>query len=159
MSAYVYVVREINNYTSQEMERFRGGSASINGQIIGIGPTEFVHILNLSTNITFLETGPQRLILQSNEKLVAGPLSCIIVPPAYYCTVKNPIKNLEEGKQCELEHGHFDVRFHQVVTIQKRYALSQLLSVIKPLGSKSSWIIRTGMFSIRLVIAFNLMVH
>ncbi|XP_071947945.1 major vault protein-like [Antedon mediterranea] len=95
------------------MQRFGGDSISINGQMIGIGPTEFVHVLDLSTNITHLETGPQRLVLQSNEKLLAGPLSCIILPPAGYCTVKNPVKKLEEGKQCEVEHGHFDVRFHQ----------------------------------------------
>ncbi|XP_070541280.1 major vault protein-like isoform X2 [Ptychodera flava] len=81
--------------------------------IVGIGPNKFVHVLNLTTNVTGLAVGPQTLVLQTNEKLVAGPTPCVVVPPGYYCIVKDPISNYEAGKPCQLKHGHFEVRFHK----------------------------------------------
>ncbi|XP_022080631.1 major vault protein-like isoform X2 [Acanthaster planci] len=65
------------------------------------------------TNITRLEVGPQRLMLLNNEKLVAGPIPCVIVPPGHYCRVKDPMSHYEEGVQCELKHGQVEIRFYQ----------------------------------------------
>ncbi|XP_071792973.1 major vault protein-like [Asterias amurensis] len=52
-------------------------------------------------------------MLQNNEQLVAGPIPCVIVPPGHYCRIKDPMSNYEAGQQCQLKHGHIDVRFHQ----------------------------------------------
>ncbi|XP_077992028.1 major vault protein-like isoform X2 [Glandiceps talaboti] len=81
--------------------------------IVGIGPAQFIHVLNVTTNITSLEVGPKTSVLQTNEKLVAGPLPCVVIPPGHYCIVKDPISTYEEGKPCQLKHGHFEVRFHK----------------------------------------------
>ncbi|XP_071828594.1 major vault protein-like [Apostichopus japonicus] len=81
--------------------------------LVDVGPLQFVHILDMSTNITRLEVGPKKVVLQYNEKLSVGPLNLIIVPPGKYCCIKNPVKNYEVGKQCELKHGDVDVRFNQ----------------------------------------------
>ncbi|XP_063963694.1 major vault protein-like [Lytechinus pictus] len=82
-------------------------------ELIAIGPTEFVHILDITTNITHLELGPKRLMLKANQRKVAGPLPCIIIPPGHYCTIKDPIKKYKPGEPCELKHGHKEVQFHQ----------------------------------------------
>ncbi|XP_013397805.1 major vault protein alpha-like [Lingula anatina] len=80
--------------------------------IIGLPPHHFVHIIDFNTNVTKLEVGPNTVVLQSNEKLQAGPLPCIVVPPAHYCIIKDPMSNYVHGKKCELRLGYFDVRFH-----------------------------------------------
>lgn len=80
--------------------------------IIGILPQQFVHILDLTTNVTKLEVGPQSLHLQNHEELVHGPLPFITIPPGYYCVIHNPCSNYVHGKKCELRLGYLDVRFH-----------------------------------------------
>ncbi|XP_038046157.1 major vault protein-like [Patiria miniata] len=81
--------------------------------VVNIGPVEFVHILDVGTNITRLEVGPQRLMCLNNEKLEAGPIPCVIVPPGHYCRIKDPMSHYEKGQQCELKHGQVEIRFHQ----------------------------------------------
>lgn len=81
--------------------------------LVDVGPLQFVHVLDMSTNITRLEVGPQKLVLKYNETLAAGPLKLIVVPPGKYCRVKNPVKKYEPGKQCELHHGHVEVRLNK----------------------------------------------
>jgi len=84
-------------------------------KIVGILPSYYVHVLDLNTNVTTLEVGPQNLMMQDNHKLVAGPLPFIKIPPGHYCIVTNPIdrsKPLQEGKLFDLRFGHKEVRLH-----------------------------------------------
>ncbi|XP_064383731.1 major vault protein-like [Halichondria panicea] len=84
-------------------------------KIVGILPNNYVHVLDLTTNITTLEVGPANLMLRDNQKLVAGPHPFVKVPPGYYCIVKNPIdptKPLQDGKLFEPRFGHQEVRLH-----------------------------------------------
>ncbi|XP_071485231.1 major vault protein-like [Diadema antillarum] len=81
--------------------------------LIGIGPSQFVHILDVTTNITHLVMGPKRLMLQTHQKKIVGPLPCIVVPPGSYCVIADPIKKYKEGEVCELRYGHKEIRFHQ----------------------------------------------
>ncbi|WAR20713.1 MVP-like protein [Mya arenaria] len=80
--------------------------------IIAISPLEYIHVVNLNTNITRLERGPQALVLDSNERLACGPLPMIVVPPAHYCEILNPTAKYVHGEACELKIGQIAVRFH-----------------------------------------------
>ncbi|XP_067656927.1 major vault protein-like [Haliotis asinina] len=83
------------------------------GGITGLMPYQYVHVLDLTTNITRLEVGPQTLVLKSNERLEAGPLPMIVVPPGHYISVTDPVSHYEAGKACELKLGQKEVRLHQ----------------------------------------------
>ncbi|XP_064599755.1 major vault protein-like [Liolophura sinensis] len=82
--------------------------------VIRISPFEFVHVLDLNSNVTRLEKGPQSLVLQTNERLTAGPLPLVVVPPGQYCVVKDPMKNYIHGKTCDLRLGELEIKFHGV---------------------------------------------
>lgn len=80
--------------------------------IVRIQPMQYIHLLDLNTNVTVLEVGPKSLILQDNHQLVAGPLPFVVIPPGHYCVIQNPVKQpCEPGKQCDLNHGHREMRF------------------------------------------------
>ncbi|XP_073239748.1 major vault protein-like [Porites lutea] len=82
--------------------------------IVRIQPMQYVHLLDLNTNVTVLEVGPKSLILQDNHKLVEGPLPFVVIPPGHYCVIENPVKQpCEPGKQCDLKHGYREVRFFE----------------------------------------------
>ncbi|XP_057307878.1 major vault protein-like [Hydractinia symbiolongicarpus] len=84
------------------------------GNIIRLKPLEFAHILNLNTNITYLETGPKSLILQENQIVVYGPSPFIVIPPGHYCKIISPAKlPVPYEQQAELKFGQEEVRFHQ----------------------------------------------
>ncbi|XP_019849373.1 PREDICTED: major vault protein-like isoform X1 [Amphimedon queenslandica] len=84
-------------------------------KIIGILPNYYVHVLDLNTNITTVEIGPQNLVLQDNHSLEAGPLPFVTIPPGHYCRVEHPIdinKPIVDGKLYELRFGHREIRLH-----------------------------------------------
>ena len=73
-------------------------------------------------------------MLADNQKLTSGPLPFVVIPPAHYCVVIDPIdhtwvkcyhclkylqhtlcsKPVVEDEQCELKFGHTEVRLHKV---------------------------------------------
>ncbi|KAJ7385524.1 hypothetical protein OS493_015096 [Desmophyllum pertusum] len=80
--------------------------------IVRIQPMQYIHLLDLNTNVTVLEVGPKSSILQDNHKLVEGPLPFVVIPPGHYCVIENPVKQpCEPGKQCDLNHGYREMRF------------------------------------------------
>ncbi|XP_062500939.1 major vault protein-like [Corticium candelabrum] len=83
-------------------------------KVIGLKPLEYVHILDINTNVTGVEVGPQSVSLLENQRLVAGPLRFVIVPPGHYCVVQDPIdrSKLEAGKTPPQQFGWREVRFH-----------------------------------------------
>ncbi|KAK0051986.1 major vault protein, partial [Biomphalaria pfeifferi] len=82
------------------------------GDFVRIHPYQFVHVLDLNTNIVHLIEGPKTLMLQSHEKLVAGPLPMIVIPPGHYCIVNDPIRSYSRGGKCDLDLGQTKVKFH-----------------------------------------------
>ncbi|KAK3701446.1 hypothetical protein RRG08_015866 [Elysia crispata] len=78
-----------------------------------IPPLQFVHILDLNTTVVRLIEGPQTLLLQTNERLVAGPVPMITVPLGHYCVVHNPIKEYVHGEKCDLYLGQKIIKFHE----------------------------------------------
>lgn len=82
--------------------------------ILRLKPLEFAHVLNLNTNISYVESGPKSLILQENQKVVFGPATFVIIPPGHYCTIINPAKlPVPYGEQAKLNVGQEEMRFHQ----------------------------------------------
>lgn len=83
-------------------------------RVIGLKPLEYVHILDLSTNTTSVEVGPQTISLLGNHRLVAGPLKFVVVPPGRYCVIEDPIdrSTYEPGKTPRQQFGWTEVRFH-----------------------------------------------
>ncbi|XP_065828200.1 major vault protein-like [Oscarella lobularis] len=82
--------------------------------VIGLKPLEYVHILDVNTSVSYVETGPQTISLQDNERLTAGPHPFVVVPPGRFCIVEDPIDatTYEKGKQPRVRFGSLDVRFH-----------------------------------------------
>ncbi|KXJ17149.1 Major vault protein [Exaiptasia diaphana] len=82
--------------------------------IVRIQPLQYVHLKDLNTNVTVLEVGPKSMILQDNHVLEQGPLPFVVIPPGHYCMIQNPVKEPNQpGEQCNLNHGHREVRFHK----------------------------------------------
>ncbi|GFO34278.1 major vault protein [Plakobranchus ocellatus] len=75
-------------------------------------PLQFAHILDLNTNIVKLVEGPQTLMLQTNEKLVAGPVPMVVVPLGHYCVINDPVKEYIDGEKCSLYIGQKSIKFH-----------------------------------------------
>ncbi|XP_076467466.1 major vault protein-like isoform X2 [Babylonia areolata] len=80
--------------------------------LVGISPRQFIHVLDMNTNITRLEVGPKTFHLQTNEKIVRGPAPMICVPPGSFCLILNPVREYEAGVKCELNLGQIAVKLH-----------------------------------------------
>lgn len=80
--------------------------------ILGLKPLQFVHILDLNTNITRLEVGPQTVPLKGNERLVTQPLPMVVVKPGHYCIIENPCSKYIPGEVSELKIRQTAVRFN-----------------------------------------------
>jgi major vault protein len=86
-------------------------------KIVGIGPYQYVHILDVNTNITSLKVGPQNLVLSENQKLIKTAAPFVKIPPGSYCVVVHPLdgrKAIEEGKPYPLRFGYREVRLTDV---------------------------------------------
>ena len=54
--------------------------------IIRIPPTKYIHVLDNNSNVSRLEVGPATYIRKEHEKIVAGPLDMVRLPPRYSST-------------------------------------------------------------------------
>jgi len=87
--------------------------------IIKIPPFHYLHVLNNNTNVSRLETGPQKFVIYDNDTVVLGPKKMIVIPPRHYCIIENPvIRNenevvLDQHGQVKLRHGEDEIRFEQ----------------------------------------------
>jgi len=81
------------------------GNSSGDEAIYRIPPHFYIHVLDLRTNVTKIICGPDTFVRQDNEKVVEGPTKMVILPPNYYCVVKNPSIKDAEGAPCKDEYG------------------------------------------------------
>eukprot|EP01090_Pellita_catalonica_P007412 TRINITY_DN179_c0_g1_i1.p1 TRINITY_DN179_c0_g1~~TRINITY_DN179_c0_g1_i1.p1 ORF type:complete len:818 (-),score=227.07 TRINITY_DN179_c0_g1_i1:145-2598(-) len=88
--------------------------------VIRIKPYYYIHVLDNNENITKVVSGPLTFTRKDHEKVVSGPNAMIIVPPRYYCIVKDPVARTEEGGilfdtsgNAKLRHGDKEIRFEQ----------------------------------------------
>lgn len=85
--------------------------------IFRIPPFYYLHILDQSSNITKILTGPTTFVRQDNEEVVEGPEKMVTVPPNHYCVIRHPVIRdsagevvLESSGQVKLRHGDLEVR-------------------------------------------------
>eukprot|EP00053_Salpingoeca_punica_P012941 m.116286 g.116286 ORF g.116286 m.116286 type:complete len:850 (-) comp16069_c0_seq1:242-2791(-) len=79
--------------------------------IFHLHPLQYIHITNVTTNITRVERGPQTLVLQGDEMVVGSVRSCVVVPPNHYCVVLNPVREVLPDGRCTLAFGERSIRF------------------------------------------------
>lgn len=82
--------------------------------ILRLKPLEYAHVLDLNSNVSYVETGPSSTILQENQKIVFGPTRFIVIPPGHYCRIVNPAKlPVAYKEQAKSNLGQEEIRFQQ----------------------------------------------
>ena len=66
-------------------------SGSMESSVFRIPPYHYLHVLDQTTNVTRLETGPQIFVRKDNELVLMNPERMITVPPRHYCIIQNPV--------------------------------------------------------------------
>lgn len=97
--------------------------ASQRDTVFRLAPFSYIHVLDVTTNITRMETGPQTFIRQENENVVEGPTPMVAIPARHYATVANPVLRDDDGNvvfeivadqpQTKLRHGEKEIRLAQ----------------------------------------------
>ncbi|EGD78575.1 major vault protein [Salpingoeca rosetta] len=87
--------------------------------IFRVPPFHYLHVLDQTSNVTRVVTGPVTFIRQENEVVLLGPEKMITIPPRHYCIVKNPVLRDDDtgeivvdelSKQVKLRHSELEVR-------------------------------------------------
>lgn len=88
--------------------------------VFRIPPYHYLHVLDQTTNVTRLETGPQTFVRKDNEVVLLNPERMITVPPRHYCVVLNPVLRdadkhvlIDNLGQVRLQHAEDEVRLQQ----------------------------------------------
>ncbi|XP_062994279.1 major vault protein [Elgaria multicarinata webbii] len=88
--------------------------------IIRIPPYHYTHVLDQNTNVTRVEVGPKTYIRQDNERIIFPPAKMVMVPPRFYCIVRNPVVRgvdavvqLDAVGQVRLRHADLEIRLAQ----------------------------------------------
>jgi len=85
--------------------------------VIKLKPGWYLHVLDNNANVTRVEVGPQTLTRKEHERVVAGPVEMLSIPPRHYAIISNPVVRDAEGKptydaygQAVLLHGELEIR-------------------------------------------------
>ncbi|NXX97715.1 MVP protein, partial [Centropus bengalensis] len=88
--------------------------------VIRIPPYHYVHVLDLNSNVTRVETGPHTYIRQDHERVLFPPRRMVTVPPRHFCAVRNPVARgaagaalLDGAGQARLRHADLEIRLAQ----------------------------------------------
>eukprot|EP00092_Neocalanus_flemingeri_P070666 GFUD01086756.1.p1 GENE.GFUD01086756.1~~GFUD01086756.1.p1 ORF type:complete len:850 (-),score=233.37 GFUD01086756.1:107-2656(-) len=86
-----------------------------------IPPYHYLHVLDQTTNVTRLETGPQTFVKKDNEMVLSNTEKMVVVPPRHFCVISNPAMTDENKQvlldnlgQVRLHHAEDEVRLQQV---------------------------------------------
>jgi len=96
------------------------GGARDDAAVLKIKPGWYLHVLDNNANVTRVEVGPQTLTRKEHERVVAGPLEMISIPPRHYAVISNPVVRDESGQptydaygQAKLCHAELEIRHNQ----------------------------------------------
>ena len=73
---------------------------------------EYIHVLDNNANVTRCVEGPATFTKKDHERIAAGPLKHVALPPQCYCRVKNPAKR-DGAKVVMTEHNEADILYGQ----------------------------------------------
>jgi len=106
--------------------------------VLRLKPLQYVHVLDNNRNVTRVEVGPQTLTRQEPERLVAGPVEMVSIPPRCFVKIGNPhVRDasdepmMDEYSQVKLRHGEHEIRFAQEPFVL--YPGEGLVSEVTPL--------------------------
>ena len=78
------------------------------------GPHPSPHLTALSSpfastrtqtaNTQRVEVGPKTLVLNTNENVIGGVNTCIVIPPRHYCCIRNPVVWVGWWREVEGDH-------------------------------------------------------
>ena len=57
------------------------------GSVFRVPPYYYLHVLDQTTNVTRVESGPLTFIRKDNERVLFAPTRMIIVPPRHYLSL------------------------------------------------------------------------
>ena len=84
ITAFLRCLKHVSVYVSNKRASYCSHSYST--------PSLYNDIITFqNTNVTSMYVGPRNLMLADNQKLIAGPLPFVVIPPGHYCVVQNPI--------------------------------------------------------------------
>lgn len=117
-----------------------------NNTVFRIAPYHYIHVLDLSANVTRLEIGPQTFVKQDNEKVCLGPERMITLPPRHYCIVENPVLRDADNKvvydassEAKLVFADLEIRFSQdPFPLYPGEKLKQAISPLKVIPANSA---------------------
>jgi len=88
--------------------------------VIKIKPGWYLHVLDNNANVTRVEIGPQTLTRKEHERIVAGPVEMVQIPPRHYAVISNPVIRDNEGNPVfdaygmpKLAHAELEIRHAQ----------------------------------------------
>ena len=89
-------------------------------KVYRIPPFQYIYVLDNNTNVTSTVVGPQPFVRQAHQRVNQAAQKMIVVPPRYYCSVRNPVQMGSDGKpevdelgQVKVRFGDVDIRLHQ----------------------------------------------
>lgn len=94
-------------------------TSAANPNVVRLKPFQYIHVLDLNTNLTTVRVGPLTFTRAEHEQVVAGPDRMIIIPPRHFCRIANPVI-VENGEvqtdaygNYALRHGDQEIRFER----------------------------------------------
>lgn len=84
-----------------------------NAAVIRLPPYYYVHVLDTNENVTQVICGPATVTRRDHERVVLGPRKMLIVPPAHFCVIADPIVRSASGEPV-MERGQFKVNFGEL---------------------------------------------
>jgi len=79
-------------------------------QFVSIPPYHYSHVMDTETNIVALETGPKKLTLTMEKKLIGGVQKMIVIAHNQYCCISNPVMKGDDGAVVKGPQGYFKNR-------------------------------------------------
>ena len=86
-------------------------SVNPSSAVIRLPPFYFVHVMDTNSNVTRIVVGPCTVTTMDHERVVLGPRKMIMIPPAHYCIVNDPVVVDEGSGEPVMENGQFKVAF------------------------------------------------
>lgn len=78
--------------------------------IYRLRPLQYIHVLDTTTSITRLVTGPLTFTRNDNETVTFGPETMIIIPPRHYAMIHNPVVRNAKGEPILDKNKNFKCR-------------------------------------------------
>jgi len=77
-------------------------------------PYEYIHVLDNNTSVTSVLTGPATYAKADHEKIVLEPTKMIVLPPRFFCRIRNPYVRDEQKQPEKDQHGQIKLQQDEI---------------------------------------------